>query len=120
MLKSETTIKLPPDIWNAVLPIIEREIPKDEYTVRERIRTVDSASSGMGGGVSEIIITVAQASPVCLAIAAIIRQWIKTKSSKKFKIHTKDTTIEGENMTTKDITEIFSKYNEIIFKEIKK
>lgn len=117
MSKLDTSIKLPPEVAKSILPIIEKEIPGDEFSVAKRIRTVDSVSTSSGSVLVDITIVVATSSPACLAIAAIIRQWIKSKSSKKFKIQTKDMMIEAEDLTAKDIVDIFSKYNEISIKE---
>ncbi|QAB30887.1 hypothetical protein [Pantoea ananatis] len=119
MPKLETIIRLPPDIAKAVLPIIKEQIPADEFKLSRKIRTIDSASGG-GGAVSELIIEVLKASPVCLAIAAIVRQYIVTRSSKKIKIQTKDFSVDVENLTTKELMEICEKYDQIVFKENKK
>ncbi|WP_413702984.1 hypothetical protein [Raoultella ornithinolytica] len=83
MPKSDTSIKLPPSIGRAVLPIIRETVPEDDYSVRNRARTVDSLGAGVSGALVDITIIVATSSPACIAIASIIRKWIQTNSSKK-------------------------------------
>ena len=115
MPNSETTIKLPPEIGRAVLPIIEDNIPKHEYSVRRRVKTVDSISSGVSGALLEITLVVATASPACLAIAAIIKKWIETKSSKKIIMKTEKGEIQLENLSAKELKEVMDKCKEIKF-----
>ncbi|EPE1528937.1 MULTISPECIES: effector-associated constant component EACC1 [Citrobacter] len=117
MPKSETSIKLPPSIGKAVLPIIRVNVPKDDYEVRNRIRTADSLDAALGGAIVDITIIVATSSPACIAIASIIRKWIQTRSSKKVTMTTERGKIEVENLTSKELTEIMEQCKTISFKE---
>ena len=116
MPKSETSIVLPPEIGNAVLPLIKDIIPQGDYEVRRRIRTGDSLSTGLGALV-DITIIVATSSPACIAIASIIRKWIQTKSSKKVTITTENGKIEVENLSANELIDVIEKCKTITFKE---
>ncbi|WP_194432976.1 effector-associated constant component EACC1 [Klebsiella pneumoniae] len=117
MPKSDTSIKLPPSIGRAVLPIIRETVPEDNYTVRNRVHTVDSFGAGVGGALVDITIIVATSSPACIAIASIIRKWIQTKSSKKVTITTEKGKIEVENLSANELIYVIEKCKTITFKE---
>lgn len=97
------------------MPLIEGNIPKADYSVRRKIRTVDSLSSGAPGVLLEITLVVATSSPACLAIAAIIKKWIETKSSKKVIMKTEKGELQIENLTAKELKEVMEKCKEINF-----
>ncbi len=101
----------------AVLPIIRETVPEDNYTVRNRVHTVDSFGAGVGGALVDITIIVATSSPACIAIASIIRKWIQTKSSKKVTITTEKGKFEIENLDSKELMEIIKQCKEISIKE---
>lgn len=92
-------------------------MPKDDYEVRNRIRTADSLDAALGGAIVDITIIVATSSPACIAIASIIRKWIQTRSSKKVTMTTERGKIEVENLTSKELTEIMEQCKTISFKE---
>ncbi|EMA4569384.1 hypothetical protein MN549_25620 [Klebsiella pneumoniae] len=117
MPNSETFIKLPPSIGMAVLPIIRETVPEDDYSVRNRARTVDSLGAGVGGALVDITIIVATSSPACIAIASIIRKWIQTNSSKKVTITTEKGKIEVENLSANELIDVIEKCKTITFKE---
>lgn len=100
-----------------MLPIIEEHIPKEDYRIRNRIRTFDSVGTGLSGALVDITIIVATSSPACIAIASIIRKWIQTRSSKKVTMTTEKGKIEVENLTTKELAKIMEECKKISFKE---
>ncbi|MFO3907749.1 hypothetical protein AAHD62_25095 [Enterobacter hormaechei] len=115
MPKSETTIKFTPAIWEELLPVIQDNIPNDDYVVRKRIRTADAV--GAVGAIVDISIIVATSSPACIAIASIAKKWIQTRSSKKIKMTTEKGTIEVENLTSKELAEVIKHCKSISFGE---
>ncbi|HBU2832580.1 effector-associated constant component EACC1 [Klebsiella variicola] len=117
MPNSETFIKLPPVIGEAVLPTIRKTIPKDEFRVQKRIQTFDSYQTGLAGTLVDITIIVVTSSPACFAIASIVRAWIKTRSSKKFVMTTEKGKYEIENLDSKELMEIIKQCKEISIKE---
>ncbi len=92
-------------------------MPEDDYTVRNRTRTVDSLNTGMGGALVDITIIVATSSPACIAIASIIRKWIQTQSSKKVTMTTEKGKIEVENMSAKELLKVIEQCKTITFNE---
>ncbi|HAJ0647386.1 TPA: hypothetical protein HL492_07650 [Escherichia coli] len=114
MPKSETTIKFTPAIWKELLPVIQDNIPANDYVVSKRVRTGDSP--GAIGTILEISITVITSSPACIAIASIARKWLQTRSSKKITVTTEKGTIEIQNLTSKELSEVLEQYKIISFK----
>ncbi|MDM2840676.1 hypothetical protein OGY69_17630 [Citrobacter sp. Cpo086] len=115
MPKSETTIRFTPAIWKELLPVIQDNIPANDYVVSKKVRTGDS--TGAIGTIIEISITVITSSPACIAIASIARKWIQTRSSKKITITTEKGTIEVKNLTSKELSEVMDQCKIISFKE---
>lgn len=115
MPKSETSIKFTPTIGKELLPVIQDNIPAEDYVVRKKIRTADSA--GAIGTLVDITIIVATSSPACIAIASIVRKWIQTRSSKKITMTTEKGKIEVENLTSKELVEVMEQCKSISFKE---
>ncbi|EIW8253178.1 hypothetical protein MID41_001797 [Escherichia coli] len=116
MPKSETSIVLPPEIGNAVLPLIKDIIPQGDYKVRRRIRTGDSLGAGLGALV-DVTIIVATSSPACIAIASIIRKWIQTKHSKKVTMTTESGSIKVENLSADELIKVINECRQIKFKD---
>ncbi|EHF8259116.1 hypothetical protein B8Z58_005062 [Enterobacter roggenkampii] len=115
MPKSETSIILPPEIGKAVLPIIKDSVSKEDYQILRRLRTVDAVGAGSGNALVDITIIVATSSPACLAIASILRTWIRATHSKKVTLKTEKGSIEFENLSSEDLMQVIKECKEIKF-----